>query len=31
MLARTEQDGYRIDQMKELELIKERLAKDHCP
>jgi hypothetical protein len=31
MLARSEIDGYRIEQMSEIESIKERLARDHCP
>jgi hypothetical protein len=31
LLSRCGTDGYRIEQMKEIEAIKERLARDHCP
>jgi len=31
LLSRGAIDGFRIEQMHELESIKERLARDHCP
>ena len=31
MISRSCVDGYRVEQMNEIESIKERLAKDHCP
>jgi hypothetical protein len=31
MISRTAMDGYRLEQVNEIESIKERLARDHCP
>jgi hypothetical protein len=31
LISRSGIDGYRLEQMKEIESIKERLARDHCP
>jgi hypothetical protein len=31
LLSRGQVDGYRLEQIKEIESIKDRLARDHCP
>ena len=31
LISRGGVDGYRLEQIKEIESIKERLARDHCP
>jgi hypothetical protein len=31
LISRSGIDGYRLEQIKEIESIKERMARDHCP